>query len=178
MKSLLVALGLSLAGCSHSPQIETVNYLDLDKFMGTWYVLGGRFTAFESEVHNGVEIYEWNSKEKRIDISFTYNKGGFDGKVKSLPQKGWVVDTQSNSRWEVSPFWPLKFDYLVLEVADDYSWTIIGVPNQKYFWIMARDWKNASLIVAESLRRLKARNYDTTDMVLVPHQHGKKILVD
>jgi hypothetical protein len=33
---------------------------------------------------------------------------------------------------------PLSLPYLVLECADDYSHTVVGMPNRDYLWIMAR----------------------------------------
>jgi apolipoprotein D and lipocalin family protein len=150
--------------------LKTVDHVDIQKFMGDWYVLGGRFTFLESGVHNALESYTWNPKEDRIEIAFTYNKGALDGPIKSIPQKGWVQEGGSGARWKVSPLWPLKFDYLIVDLADDYSWTAIGVPDQKYLWIMARDWKNPDPVVAEAVRRLNAKGYRTTDLVLVPQQ--------
>ena len=156
--------------CSTGAFMKTVDQVDTQRFMGTWYVLAGRFTFLEKNVHNGVERYTWNEKENRIDVDFTYRKGSFDGAIKSSPQKAWVEDNLTHSRWKVSPFWPLKFDYLILDLASDYSWTAIGVPNQKYLWIMARDWKNPDPIIKEAVSRLQAKGYDTQDLVIVPHQ--------
>ena len=34
--------------------------------------------------------------------------------------------------------WPFKMTSLIIDLADDYSHTVIGVPSRKYVWIMAR----------------------------------------
>lgn len=149
---------------------KTVDKVNIPKFMGTWYVIAGRFTFMEKNVHNGVEKYVWNEKEERIDISFTYNQDSFDGKVKSVPQKGWIEDTRTNAYWKVSPFWPLKFDYLVIDLAEDYSWTVIGVPSGKYLWIMARDKQMQQGTLDFIVERLKKSGYPVNDLVKVPHQ--------
>ncbi|MFN7263067.1 MAG: lipocalin family protein, partial [Pseudobdellovibrionaceae bacterium] len=80
MKRFLLSLiSVALFGCSSfsskDETMKTVAQVDIQKFMGDWYVLAGRFTPFEKEVHNAVEVYTWNEKEQRIDIGFTYNKG-------------------------------------------------------------------------------------------------------
>jgi len=77
-----------IMGCSTNSYKKTVEFVDRDRFMGTWYVQAGRFTPFEKGVHNGVENYSWNEKEERIDISFTYNLDSLTGELKSVPQKG------------------------------------------------------------------------------------------
>ena len=138
--------------------------------MGDWYVLAGRFTFLEKNVHNGLERYTWNEAKQRVDIDFTYNKGALNGPKKSIPQKGWIFDKATNAHWKVSPLWPFKFDYLIVALAEDYSWTAIGVPDQKLLWIMARDWKNPEPTILEALKALDAQGYNTKDIVRVPHQ--------
>jgi apolipoprotein D and lipocalin family protein len=149
----------------------TVPKVDIQKFMGNWKVLAGRFTFLEKDVHNGIEIYTWNEEKERIDIGFTYNKGSFDGPLKSIPQKGWIENKTTNSHWKVSPIWPIKADYLILAVADDYSWTAIGVPNQKYLWIMARTTTNQDDTIKTALKAVELKNYRTDEIVRVPHKN-------
>lgn len=164
-----------LLGCTSMSNKEidkmTVSNVDVQRFMGKWYVLAGRFTFLEKEVHNAVEVYTWNDKKQQIDIGFTYNKGSFSGKVKSIPQTGWVENKTTNSHWKVSPFWPIKADYLIVALADDYSWTAIGVPDQKYLWIMARSPLGAEATIQKAIEALGLTSYRTDEMVTVPHQH-------
>jgi len=169
VKKIASLFFMFLTSCS-SGYLKTVDHVEIPRFMGDWYVLGGRFTYMEKEVYNSIERYTWNSKENRIDVDFTYRKGSFDGPIKAIPQKAWIENTKSNAHWKVSPFWPLKFDYLVLDLAADYSWTAIGVPSQKYLWIMARDWKNPAPIMSEAIERLRQKGYDTSNLVIVPHR--------
>jgi apolipoprotein D and lipocalin family protein len=175
MKTALIRLlvlpsALMTVACSSQP-IKTVEKVDLKKFEGPWYVLAGRFTSFEKEVHNGIESYKLNPDADNIEISFNYNKGSFTGEKKSIPQTGWVVNKETNAHWKVRPWWPLKFDYLIVALADDYSWTAIGVPSQKYLWIMARDWENPEPTIEAAVKKLNEVGYDSTIDVRVPHQH-------
>lgn len=172
LKVLFSSFGV--AGCStlskHDVENLTVKSVDMQIFMGKWYVLGGRFTVFEKDVHNGIETYTWNEKEDRIDIDFKYNEGSLTGKVKSIPQKGWIYNSKTNAHWNVQPFWPLKLDYLIIGLANDYSWTAIGVPNQKYLWIMSRSPENAGTKIAAAQARLNEIGYDGKIEVIVPHK--------
>ena len=169
MKYFLSSILVTLSACS-SVAFKTVNYVDMPRFMGDWYVLGGRFTYLEKEVHNALENYTWNNEKKRIDIAFHYNKGSFDGDKKSIPQKGWIEDEKTNAHWKVQPLWPLKFDYLVVDLDPEYHWTAIGVPDQKYLWIMARDWKNPEATMKTAIESLNKKGYDTKNLVVVPHR--------
>jgi apolipoprotein D and lipocalin family protein len=170
LKLLLGIMLILNSACSSDKYLKTVEKkIEIKKFMGSWYVLAGRFTFLEVDVHNALEIYTWNESEERIDIDFTYNKGSFQGTKKSLPQKGWLFNKETNAHWKVSPIWPFKFDYLIIDIDENYLWTAIGVPDQKYLWIMARDWKNPQKIIDEVVNRLNSKGYNTKDLVLVPH---------
>ncbi len=147
---------------------ETVANVNLDRFMGKWYVIAGRFTFVEKGAHNAIEIYTYNQKKQRIDIAFTFRKDSFNGKLKSLPQKAWIINKKTNAHWKVRPFWPLKFDYLVLALDPNYQWVAIGVPSQKYLWIMARTPHFSE--VDQVLSQLVTKGYDISRLVEVPHQ--------
>ncbi len=137
--------------------------------MGTWYVIAGRFTPLEKGAHNAIEIYTYLPDLEQIDIDFKFNRGSLDGAPVSIAQKGWVYNKENRSHWKISPFWPLKLDYLVLAVAGDYSWTAIGVPNQSYLWIMARTPHLSQESMKEVLKALAARDYSADGMITVQH---------
>ena len=162
---------LSLFSCATTPEYnKTVEKVDIQKFMGSWYVQAGRFTPFEKDVFNGVEVYTWNASENRIDIGFTYNQGSFDGPVKSLPQKGWIYNETSNAHWKVSPLWPLKFNYLIIGLDTNYQWTVIGVPDQKYVWLMTREKQVSKELIDKVVSEIIAKGYNMDSLVRVEHK--------
>jgi apolipoprotein D and lipocalin family protein len=139
MKSIVFIILSIFLNCNSSPEFRnTVKNVEINKFMGKWYVIGSRPTSFEEGAYNAIEIYTYDANKEEINIDFTYNKDSINGPQKSVPQKGYIIDKINNSYWKVSPFWPLKFDYLIISLEKDYKWTVIGVPDQKYIWIMAR----------------------------------------
>lgn len=171
MKNLILTLSLIiLGGCSSMNYQKTVSKLEVDKFMGKWYVIAGRYTFLEKGAHNAVEKYTWNEKESRIDVDFTFNKDSFDGKLKSISQKAWIHDKNSNAHWKISLFWPIKLSYLVIGLADDYSWTAVGVPDGKYLWIMSRKSKMDEATLQDILKQLKVSGYPVEDIVKTPQQ--------
>ncbi len=63
--------------------MKTAEKAEINKFMGEWYVLAGRFTFLEKDVHNGLETYSWNQEKERIDVVSLTIKVLFRG-LKSL----------------------------------------------------------------------------------------------
>lgn len=152
---------------------QVVPSVDIPRFMGDWYVIASIPTPFEKGVYNGLETYNWNDEDKRIDISFTYRKGSFEGEKKEIGQKGWIEDPKGKAHWKVSPFWPLKFDYLVIDLAEDYSWTTVGVPDKSYVWIMSRTPKMAVEELNKAKARIEKLGYKMDKLLVIP-QNGEK----
>lgn len=158
--NLLIILTFTFTpGCSAMDYKKTAPKMELNKFMKRWYVQAGRMTFMEDNCFNSVEEYTWNEKKERIDINFFCHKGSHTGKKKSYPQKGWVHNKETNTHWKVSFFWPLKFDYLVLDVAKDYSWTVIGVPSGRYLWVMSDRWDFPKEKTDEIIAKIKKDGY-------------------
>lgn len=170
----LLVLCLSfLEGCGSMsfkdlPVQNTVERVEIPKFMGVWYVIASIPTSFEEGAFNAVETYTWNAEKERIDIDFRFRKDGPNGPEKVIPQKGFIYNQTTNAEWRIQPFWPLKFAYLVVDLAADYSDTIIGVPNRKYVWIMARTPKIAEARYAVLVEKVRSLGYDVTQLKKVP----------
>ena len=58
--------------------------------------------------------------------------------------------------------WPFKMTSLIIDLADDYSHTVIGVPNRKYVWIMARKPTISDDLYKDILNKLKIGGYDVS----------------
>lgn len=175
LSALIATLSLlTLQGCNsmdkNLPPQPTVERVELPRFMGKWYVIASIPTSFEKGAFNATEIYTWNESKKRIDVDFKFNKDGFDGKVKSIPQTAWVYNEKTNSEWRVRPFWPLSFAYLIVDLASDYSDTIIGVPSRNYVWIMAREPQISDKRYEELVAKVKSLGYDLSKLQRVPQR--------
>lgn len=170
MKILILMYLSVLAGCSGVKYNKTVESVDIQRFMGDWYVIAGRTTFLEKGATNSLEKYSWNAAEERIDIDFTFNKKKFDGPLKSIPQKAWIHNKDTNAHWKVQPFWPLKLDYLVIALDKNYEWTVIGVPNQAYLWLMARAKNMDQSQIDEILKQVAQTGYDISDITNIPHE--------
>ena len=140
-------MGNSGSATSALPPLVPAAGCDTASFMGTWFVIGVKPTVFEKTCSNAVERYTWVSKDNPkssfdIDIDFKYNNNvPITSAIKALPQKGWVqgTDKANSSTWKVSPFWPIKMPYIILEVDEtNYEYTVIGYPSRDYAWIMGR----------------------------------------
>lgn len=129
---------LLLTACAaKGPEMQTVEYVDIDRFMGPWYVIANIPTFLEKGAYNAVETYELN-EDGTVATTFTFRKGGFDGKLKEYTPTGFILDTETNARWGMRFVWPIKADYRIVYLDEDYTKTIIARQKRDYIWIMAR----------------------------------------
>ncbi len=133
-----VVAACTLAGCAaREPNMQTVDYVDIDRFMGPWYVIANIPTFLEKNAHNAVETYRLND-DGTIATTFTFRKGSFDGKLKEYNPKGFITDTETNALWGMRFVWPIKADYRIIYLDEDYTQTVIGRQSRDFVWIMAR----------------------------------------
>ena len=117
--------------------MPVVDYVDLDRFMGDWYVIATIPTFLEKDAFNPVENYQ-RDDDGTIATTFTFNKGSLDGPTKIYRPRGFVMDGSNNAIWGMQFVWPIKADYRIAYLDENYEQTIIGRNNRDYVWVMAR----------------------------------------
>ncbi|MCR9259393.1 MAG: lipocalin family protein [Pseudomonadaceae bacterium] len=159
-----------LAACqSSAPEnpIRSADYVDLDQFMGDWYVIGNIPTLIERNAYNAVESYK-RKDEHTIDTTFSFNADGFDGKRKEYNPTGFVREDPSNAIWGMQFIWPIKAEYIVVYVDPEYQSTIIGRTARDYLWIMARTPQIEDAEYNRLLDIAAAQGYDVSKVRKVP----------
>jgi apolipoprotein D and lipocalin family protein len=150
-------------------ELATVEHVDLERFMGPWYVIANIPTFLEKEAHNAVETYSL-SDDGTIATNFTFRKGGFDGKQKEYNPRAWVLDTETNARWGMRFVWPIKADYRIAWLDEDYSMTVIARQDRDYVWIMARTPTISDYDYEKLLSFVGSIGYDVSRVQRVPQQ--------
>ena len=137
--AILIILTLILiSGCQTLKPIHTVEYVDLNRFMGDWYVIANIPTFIEKDAYNAIESYRLDD-DGTVATTFRFNKGSLDGPLKEYHPRGFIRDKKSNAVWGMQFVWPFKAEYRIIFLSDDYSKTVIGRSKRDYVWIMARE---------------------------------------
>jgi apolipoprotein D and lipocalin family protein len=167
---------LSLTGmtsCTTTASFDkTVPQVDLARYLTKWYVISSRPTSFEENAFGAVESYSWNQEKSQIDIDFYFHEGAVDGPLKKIPQTAWVFNETTKSHWKVKPNWwwfPFKMDYLIIALDADYRWVCVGVPDQKYLWIMSTTPQMDEATLSGIVAHLNSIGYDTKGLKRVTH---------
>lgn len=172
MKSLpFVAALVILGGCQSAPRppLATAPKVELERFMGDWYVIASIPTFIEKGAHNALESYRL-AADGTIETTFTFRAGGFDGPQKRYTPRGFVVDRDSNAVWGMQFLWPIKADYRIVYLAPDYSQTVIGREARDYVWIMARKPEIPETDYARLAELVRRQGYDVSRLRKVPQR--------
>ena len=170
----VIIMILLSAGCQTMKPIHTVDHVNLDRFMGDWYVIASIPTFIEKDAFNAIESYRLDD-DGTVDTTFRFNKGSFDGPVKEYNPRGFIRDKDSNAVWDMQFVWPFKAEYRIIYLNDDYTQTVIGRTKRDYVWVMARTNKIPQGDYENILKFIRDQEYDTKEIRLVPHnsQNGQ-----
>ena len=69
--------------------------------------------------------------------------------------------------------WPIKADFRVVYVANDYSYTIIARNKRDYVWLMSRNPEMDEETYSQAINFIEEIGYDIDKIVKVPHQWQK-----
>lgn len=149
--------------------MQTVAKVDIDRFMGRWYVIANIPTFLEKGAHNAVETYTLDS-DGSIATNFTYRKDSFEGKLKEYNPRGFIRDTESNALWGMRFVWPFKGDYRIVYLDEGYTQTIIGRQKRDYVWIMARTPEISGQDYDRLIEFVASIGYDVSKVQKVPQR--------
>jgi len=79
-----------------------------------------------------------------------------------------VQPDSGNAYWVVRFLWLIRADYLILDIAPDYSWVLIGQPSRKLGWVLARDAAMDDALYTSLLERFRAFGYAPARFKRVP----------
>jgi apolipoprotein D and lipocalin family protein len=152
------------------PPIKTVSEVNLQKFMGPWYVIGHIPTFIEKNAFNAIESYELN-QDGTIGTTFTFNEGALTGPLKTYKPKGFVTKDSGNALWGMQFIWPIKAQYKIVYLDEAYQNTIIARDDRDYVWIMSREKKIEQKTLEQLVKKIETDGYDIKKIRWIEHSN-------
>ncbi len=153
-------------------QLQTVPYVDLKKYAGKWYEIASFPQSFQKGCEFTTAEYTLTDKGYVI-VENRCNREGIAGKRSSIKGKAFIVKNSGNAKLKVQFFWPFKGKYWIIDLADDYSYAVVGHPSRKYLWILCRTPAMDQKVYQQIISRVKEMGFDTTKIKLTT-QHLNK----
>ncbi len=147
--------------------------VDLQRFMGTWYVIGRVPNMIERGHVASVNEYTLRDSQK-VSIVYRYREG-FSEPVEELKARASVDEDSGNHKWRTWFYRVIPTNSRVLEVASDYSWALIGYPGREMAWIFARKPDMDRELYRELAARLRDEYGVNTDKLKRVPQHPEQV---
>jgi len=148
------------------PPLELAPAVDIPRFMGDWYVIANIPTFIEKGAHAAKESY-WLDADGTIATTFSFRADSFDGAAREYRSRGYVLGG-NGAIWGQQYVWPIKADYRISYVADDYGATVVTREKRDHVWIMARRPKLDEAELQRLLDIVARQGYDMSQVQRVP----------
>jgi apolipoprotein D and lipocalin family protein len=164
--TILVLLVMATTTSNAEP-LQTVPYVDLDKYAGKWYEIASYPQRFQKGCHCTTAEYTISDKGYVI-VENRCNRDSLNGKRSYIKGKAFVEANSGNAKLKVQFFWPFKGKYWIIDLADNYSYAVVSHPNKKYLWILSRTSKMDDRIYQQIISRLKEKGFDLSKLQITP----------
>lgn len=165
----LLALTLLLTSCASPRPLRTVAQVDLKRYAGHWHEITRLPNSFQRDDSRATADYTAQQDGSVRVVNTEYRP---DGSAKKAVGRATVVEGSGGSRLRV------KFEglaalvpaaaqgnYWIIELAPDYSAALVGTPDRKFLWLLARQEVLPPAVKESYLRRARAEGFDTTKMI-------------
>jgi apolipoprotein D and lipocalin family protein len=158
---ILSLLSLFFFGCSkHYAPLKTVEKVDLNAYLGTWYEIARYEHFFEKGCSDVSATY---TLKDNGDINVLNQCTKVDGLSKA---NGVAYATDAtNAKLKVSFFRPFYGNYWILMLGDKYEYALVGEESREYLWILSRTKKLDDAVIKMILNKLPELGY-TADILI------------
>lgn len=140
---------------------RTVEYVDLDRYLGVWYEQSSIPAWFSRNCQGGTRANYTRNPDNTIKVdNKCYQNGVLSGAIgKAYPNPD--DQTKSNSKLIVQFSWVpfAKGDYWIVRLDKDYKYVVVGSPDYAYMWILSREKKMQQALYDEIIADLKKDNF-------------------
>lgn len=154
-----------LSGCTQTyAPLPTVNKVDINRYLGTWYEMARYEHYFEKGCSNVSATYTLNESGK-INVLNRCTKGGEEDIAEGI---AYAID-ETFSKLKVSFFRPFYGNYHILLLDSEYSYVVIGEPSREYFWILSRKNVLDEKIKENILKKMPQWGYSSEKLIWTQH---------
>lgn len=149
------------------PLPAPVAFVDLDRYMGRWYVISHVPYFLERGKVASYDTYA-RRPDGRLTNDFTFREKTLNGSEKTWKGLARVIDPVSNAIWKVSFVWPVSVTYKIFALDPDYGWAVVGTNDGGLLWVLARERRLPEETYAAILADLRARGLPGDELSFVP----------
>lgn len=156
-----------LSACTEYKDVTIKKPVDLQRYAGKWYEIASFPTHFNADCSCTTITYTVH--RNHIDVNNTcYTFVKHKKHSRTIEGKAFPIRGSANSHWSIEFYWPLKANYWIVYVSDDYQYALVAEPSKNYLWILARTPTIDPRVYESLLERLRRLGFD---LELLRHSH-------
>lgn len=159
---------LTLMSCSKarpsSSALTGATYIDISRISGEWHIPARIPTILDKDAL-GMKLTISPRANQSMKFEWKFRTSSKNDHDTSWNLTADLDNPNKNTSWTISPFWPLKVRYEVIEYSGDYSWLIVGSRDRKYLWLLSRSPDLAPELLDALIARLKSSEFDVAAIV-------------
>ena len=161
--SALICMVLLFTACSSkNPPLQTVQKVDIYRYLGTWYEIARYEHFFEKDCKNVSANYSMLDEQTIKVVNRCTNM--LTNEKKEAIGRAYATD-DTNSKLKVSFFRPFYGDYWVMILDENYDYVVVGTPSREYLWILCRKPILDEKIKNEILQKLPTLGFDASKLI-------------
>jgi apolipoprotein D and lipocalin family protein len=175
MAAVRSRLAIALVACCltggrhHVAPLPTVPCVDLARYAGMWHEVARLPNLFQASCACSQARYE-----PRPDGSLTVVNSCVTrrGRGREVVGRAEPVPCSGNARLRVRfdglaalvPV-PSEGNYWIIALDDDYQWAMVGTPDRRFLWILARDTRLPPDVYAGLVEQARSLGFEVTRLV-------------
>lgn len=154
--------------------LDVVPAVDLARYAGTWYEVARFPNRFQQKCLGEVTAtYSLLSDNEVKVVNSCRVKNGQITKAEGTARR--AEDKGPNSKLKVRfapsflSWLPVVWgDYWIIDLAQDYSYAVVGSPDRKYLWVLSRTPQLADATYEQITRRVASQGFEASRLVKTP----------
>lgn len=171
---LALLLGAAPLAAQEPPPVRAIPDLDLTRYAGRWYEVARLPNWFQKKcVRETVAEYELlaDSTVRVVNscrqADSTLSRA--EGRARRAERGGPASKLKVRFAPRILSFLPMVWgDYWVLDLTDDYSMALVGTPDRKYLWILARVPDPDPALYQRMVDAATAQGFDVGRLIRAP----------
>lgn len=172
--TLYLALALLSVSCTNDREtrapLTKAPFINLSRLDGDWHVPLRIPTVFDRDADEMTVEVKPASGSQTLHLKWSFKSKSDAKNSTSWIFKSTLAHPNDTTSWILSPFWPLKFNYHVIEYSADYSWLVLGSHDRKNLWVLSREKDPPAELLDGIFLRLKSSDFDVASII---RQSGK-----
>ncbi len=151
----------------YSEKLATVERVDLHRYVGKWYTIASFPQLIAPLAHNTIVEYKLTNKGN-LKVSKSFKSISRIVEDIILHGTAFIQENSNNAKLRIQYLWPFTDTSWVIDLADDYSYTVLSNPARTSLTILSRNLKMDSAIYSAILDRIKNMGFNIERLRLNP----------